>query len=100
MRTKRIIDKMKKSSDRLFRGTTAYLARSLVNPVFAQFETVFLCRFLAVEDRPFDALDFYDRSEAAWTKDSSVRVPLKSIFLPVHCRVQPEEENRQLEKLN
>jgi hypothetical protein len=29
---------------------------------------VLLCPFLAVKDRALDALDFYDRAEANWTK--------------------------------
>jgi len=40
-------------------------SRALINPVFAQFETVLLCRFLVVKDRALDALDFYNRAEAA-----------------------------------
>src|SRR6266481_6833625 len=68
MRTKRIIDKMKKKLRSSLRGTTAYLARPLINPVFAQLETVLLCRFLAVKDRALDALDFYNRAEAAYRK--------------------------------
>jgi hypothetical protein len=52
--------------------------KAVVNPVFAQFKTVLLCCFLAVKDRTLDALDFYNRTEATWTKDSSLRVPLES----------------------
>ena len=59
-------------------GDTAYLARPFANPVFAQFEAVLLCGFLAVKDRTLDTLDFYNRAEAAWTKNHALRVPLKS----------------------
>jgi hypothetical protein len=69
---------MKKKLRSSLRGTTAYLARSLINPVFAQLETTFLCCFLAVKDRTLDAFDFYNRFEAAWAKDSSLGVPVKS----------------------
>jgi hypothetical protein len=37
----------------------------LINPVFAQFEAVLLCCFLTVKDRTLDALDLYNRTEAA-----------------------------------
>jgi len=40
-------------------------SRSFVNPVFAQFETVLLCRFLAVKDRALDSFNFYNRAKAA-----------------------------------
>jgi hypothetical protein len=43
-------------------------SRAPINPVFAQFETVLLCRFLAVKDRALDAFDFYNRAEATYTK--------------------------------
>jgi hypothetical protein len=43
-------------------------SRSFVNPVFAQFETVFLCRFLVVKDRTLDAFDLYNLAEATYTK--------------------------------
>jgi hypothetical protein len=58
--------------------TWANCSRPLINPVFAQLETVLLCRFLAVKDRTLDALDFYNRTEAAWTKNNALGVPFES----------------------
>ena len=53
-------------------------ARLLVDPFPTQGEAVLLRCFLAVKDRPLDAFDLHNRSKTAWTKDSSLRVPLKS----------------------
>jgi hypothetical protein len=40
---------------------------------------------LAVEDRTLDALDFYNRTEAAWTKNNALRVPLESSYKGRYC---------------
>jgi hypothetical protein len=49
-------------------NTTVKFRLPLINPVFAQLETVLLCCFLAVKDRTLDAFDFYNRAEATNTK--------------------------------
>jgi hypothetical protein len=43
-------------------------SRPFVNPVFAQLKAVLFGGFLAVKDRPFDAFDLYNRTEATWAQ--------------------------------
>jgi hypothetical protein len=48
----------------------AYWSRPFVNPRLAQLKAVLLGFFLAVEDNPSDASDFYDRPKMASAKSA------------------------------
>ena len=47
------------------------LDRLSIQP-FAQLEAMLSCRVFALKDRSSDALDFYNRTEAAWTKNNAL----------------------------
>jgi hypothetical protein len=42
--------------------------KPLVDPVFAQLKAMLLGFFLAFKDRPIDAFDLYNRTEATWAQ--------------------------------
>jgi hypothetical protein len=50
----------------------AYWSRPFVNPRLAQLKAVLLGFFLAVEDNPSDASDFYDRPKTTSPEDSAL----------------------------